>query len=1166
MKYFLLAGLFLAASFCVAQQTKPYLINVGTVSPDAASLGKFGNIPVNYSTGIPSITVPLYEISIGKVKVPISIDYHAGGIRVDEVASCVGLGWALNCGGTISRNVMGLPDEQGSTGMLYAPDFATVAAQPENYRQYITDVVDGQRDALQDQFSYSLPDQNGKFTFNQDASVFQFPVTTNKIERYYNNGQLSFKITDDKGTVYLFERPEQYNPGSVNNQQALSYYNVWHLTQIIVPAMGETIDFNYEPTCGNLSFEAIASGMYRLGTQAVCDVNPNDDYPDDPGLIDEDEASEVHQHNSFTPWYLSSITWRGGKITFTNVCDRLDRTSEMRISEITVYADDKNVQTQIRKIKFDHSYFTSSQGTTYNYFATAEQQAKYRLRLDAVEFLSTDASDQPQKYTMEYDNTEMAARETYAQDVWGFNNGQWANTSLLARQLIKGWTNKSGIYNDTYRYIGTANRDVNPLYMKAATLKTLQYPTGGKTEFELEPHQYTTNQQSVSSQTASCGAYGGMNESATTTFTVQSNWSNFRYSCFFSKFNYSGVTDRPRGKITDVTTGQVILNVSSNTDASQTASCGITPLSLIPGHTYSIFVEIYTTTASAVSASLDVTYDVTSNTIQTNLGGGLRIKSIKNYDNTGDLISQDTYTYGENENGIGVLSIPYTFFSMNEEDIITRADCPNAGYHCRYIIGNITKEFHAASLYPASQIAGSPVLYTSVTKYQLDFSGGKTNGKSVYEYDVTQDVEGVPGPDIDKTGMRMISNSWRNGRLKKESVYRSTQSGGYILKAVKQYDYVLSRIASQNSLKIKGKYVEAEGNRCQPLSTLTGEVYVSSYTIETGAYLLQTTTNTSYDDKGAPFITTENFVYADPAHLFPTSTATSSSKGEALTTNMQYAHDLSAPGNVYEKMVNRNIISQPVTTQEQLNSDQQSFTSSHFNDWFGDSKLLVPDKVDLQISTYPAQTKVRFNRFDNYGNILQQQKENDVYQSYIWDYQSVYPVAQCNNADYNSIAYTSFEADGAGNWTIGNNARNTGGITGKNCYDLSNGISKTGLTSGTTYIVSYWTTNSTPFGITGTQGTVLQGKKIGNWTYFEHKVSGVIALTLQQTGLIDELRLYPADAQMVTYSYAPLVGVTSACSAQSMITYYEYDGMGRLKLIKDQDGNVIKTYEYHYKQ
>jgi len=42
------------------------------------------------------------------------------------------------------------------------------------------------------------------------------------------------------------------------------------------------------------------------------------------------------------------------------------------------------------------------------------------------------------------------------------------------------------------------------------------------------------------------------------------------------------------------------------------------------------------------------------------------------------------------------------------------------------------------------------------------------------------------------------------------------------------------------------------------------------------------------------------------------------------------------------------------------------------------------------------------------------------------------------------------------------------------------------------------------------------------------------------------------------------VGMTSQCDVDNRVTYYFYDPLARLKYVKDQDGNIIKTYQYHY--
>jgi hypothetical protein len=116
---FFLAVFFTCASAVdVYPQTPDKILGqVNIASPNAASLGKFGDIPVNYHTGIPSIGIPLYTIQDGNLSVPISISYHAGGLKVDEPSSSVGAGWALNAGGVITRTVKDKPDERQTSSL-----------------------------------------------------------------------------------------------------------------------------------------------------------------------------------------------------------------------------------------------------------------------------------------------------------------------------------------------------------------------------------------------------------------------------------------------------------------------------------------------------------------------------------------------------------------------------------------------------------------------------------------------------------------------------------------------------------------------------------------------------------------------------------------------------------------------------------------------------------------------------------------------------------------------------------------------------------------------------------------------------------------------------------------------------------------------------------------
>lgn len=96
--------------------------------------------------------------------------------------------------------------------------------------------------------------------------------------------------------------------------------------------------------------------------------------------------------------------------------------------------------------------------------------------------------------------------------------------------------------------------------------------------------------------------------------------------------------------------------------------------------------------------------------------------------------------------------------------------------------------------------------------------------------------------------------------------------------------------------------------------------------------------------------------------------------------------------------------------------------------------------------------------------------------------------------------------------------------------------------------------------------------KIENATYAE--ITGQVAnlQTLSNTGTeanlilaLTNLRTSLPNAMITTYTYRPLIGVSTTTDPKGNVTYYNYDGLGRLQNVKDAKGNILSENQYHYK-
>ena len=80
--------LVLMLGFCSVALAQIPTTPKAVLSPNAANLGLYGEIPVSHFTGTPSIEIPLYELKTEYLNLPISLSYHASGVLLGIMADC----------------------------------------------------------------------------------------------------------------------------------------------------------------------------------------------------------------------------------------------------------------------------------------------------------------------------------------------------------------------------------------------------------------------------------------------------------------------------------------------------------------------------------------------------------------------------------------------------------------------------------------------------------------------------------------------------------------------------------------------------------------------------------------------------------------------------------------------------------------------------------------------------------------------------------------------------------------------------------------------------------------------------------------------------------------------------------------------------------------------
>lgn len=465
-----------------------------TTSPERASIEKFGYYPVDYSVGVPDISIPIYTIQSSTLNFPITLSYHLSGIKVDDIANWVGLGWSLNSFGAV--NIKHNPQDVGGgfkdtnacklPGPLYKNGKAVsglISPIPETQLylyddqasrdnetayssmmdNYYNPIDRGALPTKANEYTYNANGISGYFTYNINRELVQVPSTDRKISL---NGNVC-TITTETGDRYIFETKQRVQQTGTNNssERVKTLSEDMLLTKIISSNNTDTISFNYT-----------SSKSYQDEKESFALFAGKDEYLIPQGVSGTGLAlkeTNFYYTDGRSGWYtyseerlLSSIEFKSGIIEFNTGKRQKDTVRDFQLNSISISSKGNNgTKKLIKKVSFDYT----SQGPA-------------RLFLDKLNFWSPD-NKKVQEYKFTY-HKDVSKYGSKGQDYWGYDNGVISNYSMVPKDFIPESTDGYGLL---LNYMG--NRKPSETSMKRGSLYRIDYPTGGCTVFSTEAHR-----------------------------------------------------------------------------------------------------------------------------------------------------------------------------------------------------------------------------------------------------------------------------------------------------------------------------------------------------------------------------------------------------------------------------------------------------------------------------------------------------------------------------------------------------------------------------------------------------------------------------------------------------------------------------------------------------
>lgn len=1147
--FFLLYGLLYATSLFSQQENGfinqlPDYPNLST--PMAKSFQKYIDHPVNLYNGTPDITIPLAELKDGDISLPITLRYNSSGIRANEEASWVGLGWNLNVGGVITQSIVGECDYNDTEfanlvnclnladKKIYNDyDAITYSETLQNkLRNYFNSpsqlYYSGKMNP--DVFYFSYPGGSGKFIIDyRDNTVHQLNRNENIKIQISQTGTSSsndahnrvFQIITTEGIIHTFTHVASTHPNQLTGRPlSISYA----LTSSLYPN-GQRVTYNYYIT--NIK---LMQRSYFF--QAPFASSGQSKYLGDKYYGDSE--TEING----TEFYLTGISTPHYEVTF-NLANREDVWDGQQLTSIKI-SSTNNTSNAIKDIRFEYGYFEATETNgIWTPFISGWKSSYSKKRLKLMSVFHKKNTLKNDCHTFFYNNI-VPDKYTYNIDYWGYFNGTAGsrrNTYLPDLSEIK-WGRtllaqlSTGIDNifQKYNYTQYSNRSYSFTDCQAGILKGIQYPTGGYVEYTYEPNSFIDYKMPDKTSESfiredrnrpSDAGYGsnftlpvdceieiegriarGLNtwqeiwaaqgSTAVTVLRASGNGAPPSATCFSHNFK-------------DECLYQANHNPTSPEIVFKTKLSLIAKASDGKPYTYYLFAGFPDdmglqdgASAKHGSTTLQVTYKLNSSPIEVEIQGcGVRVKSIKTYAQKGDQASLMTtnYEYKNPTNNIcsGILHEQVQFvkpyngvYNYMRENIVS-------GVNNVLVQQNVVEvSSENAIKNPYTFIGGVGYSYVKEIKDGV----GNSAGYTVYEYKNET-------PNYTLSSVRMDNS--QNGKLLSMKIYNSSQQ---LLKS-EIYTYLTNTTHFYWGVTLLDKM-----NLFKGIYASNGQVTLMTYNENHGYYsgrlgIILHRLNT-YNVNLTRKETTQNGVNTVEEYSYDASTlqllkrTIKTSDTDSLT--YMYAYPNHFNFSPYTDMAQKNIIKPVIESRLMKNGNMKKGLLTQYHLWPTLNKIYPLRQFESRISSnignpstlsssgantsvYPN-AKVSWDKYDSQGN-CQATTIGNVKTVFLWAYNSLYPVAKIEGATFAEVE----------NWlsagTISNLAANTTSVS-----SALNAIRNT-----------------------------LSGK-------------GVL---------------------VTTYTYQPLVGMTSMIAPNGEVTTYEYDSFDRLHLVKDHNGKVIEQNDYHYK-